>query len=134
MRGIVVHGYKRRHHSSPDAYHRRYGRTIGYVGSPEGITPRAGHVNTSLNNPYGLIVKYYATELEERYKLLRDKGIIDAGNITNMLNDWVQRIGINNYELENSKWTEKKKDNMYRFYNWVNENIEQKDTLYNYNK
>lgn len=62
------------------------------------------HVNYDNRNPVGFIVKYYKTELEERYKYLRDNGIIDANLFCTMAKDWMLNISIDNYEKEYEKW------------------------------
>lgn len=62
------------------------------------------HINMSDRNPVGFIIRYYKTELEERYKYLRDNGIIDANLFCTMAKDWMLSISIDNYEKEYEKW------------------------------
>lgn len=53
--------------------------------------------------PY--IYNYYKTEIKDRYKELRDKGLITVDNIINKLVDWINRIGVLNLEKEYIKWS-----------------------------
>ena len=62
------------------------------------------HINTSTDAPHGYIVKYYATELNARYKYLADKGIASADNIFSLVRDWTMRIGTDFFEEEYKKW------------------------------
>ena len=62
------------------------------------------HLNTSTNMPNGYIVKYYATELNARYKQLADLGIASADNIFGLLQDWCMRIGTDFFKEEYKKW------------------------------
>ena len=66
--------------------------------------PLNAHLEPSLNLPTGYIIKYYASELNARYKYLADKGIISADNIFNFIKDWTMRIGTSFYEEEYKKW------------------------------
>ena len=64
------------------------------------------HLNTSTNMPNGYIVKYYATELNARYKQLADLGIASADNIFSLLQDWCMRIGTDFFKEEYKKWSD----------------------------
>lgn len=64
----------------------------------------SAHLNTSTNMPNGYIVKYYATELNARYKQLADLGIASADNIFGLLQDWCMRIGTDFFKEEYKKW------------------------------
>lgn len=64
------------------------------------------HLNTSTNMPNGYIVKYYATELNTRYKHLADLGIASADNIFSLLQDWCMRIGTDFFKEEYKKWAD----------------------------
>lgn len=96
--------------------------------------PWIGHRSTSTNDPYGLVCKYYNNEITERYAELRDKGVLNTNHIVNMLNNWSLGVGLENYKLEQEKWTAKRKDNIYRFANWVEKAISGYDTFFNYKK
>lgn len=67
-------------------------------------SPLNAHLESSLNLPTGYIIKYYASELNARYKYLSDKGIISADNIFDFIKDWTMRIGTSFYEEEYKKW------------------------------
>ena len=64
------------------------------------------HLNSSMNMPNGYIVKYYATELNARYKQLADLGIVSADNIFGLLQDWCMRIGTDFFKEEYKKWSD----------------------------
>ena len=64
------------------------------------------HLNTSTSMPNGYIVKYYATELNARYKQLADLGIVSADNIFGLLQDWCMRIGTDFFNEEYKKWSD----------------------------
>lgn len=67
-------------------------------------SPLNAHLESSLNLPTGYIIKYYASELNARYKYLADKGIISADNIFGFIKDWTMRIGTSFYKEEYKKW------------------------------
>ena len=62
------------------------------------------HVNTSTGRPNGYVVKYYASEMENRYSELAKLGIISYEHIFSMLKDWTMRIGTTFYKEEYKKW------------------------------
>ena len=62
------------------------------------------HVNTSIGRPNGYVVKYYASEMENRYSELAKLGIISYEHIFSMLKDWTMRIGTTFYKEEYKKW------------------------------
>ena len=64
----------------------------------------SSHLNGSTSMPNGYIVKYYATELNARYKQLADLGIASADNIFGLLQDWCMRIGTDFFKEEYKKW------------------------------
>ena len=65
-----------------------------------------GHLNASTDMPNGYIVKYYAIELNARYKQLADLGIASADNIFGLLQDWCMRIGTDFFKEEYKKWSD----------------------------
>lgn len=67
-------------------------------------SPLNAHLESSLKLPTGYLIKYYASELNARYKYLADKGIISADNIFDFIKDWTMRIGTSFYEEEYKKW------------------------------
>lgn len=54
--------------------------------------------------PFAWIFNYYSDELKARYKYLRESGILTTDNIIKHLNNWVSRIGVQNYEKEFKQW------------------------------
>lgn len=74
----------------------------GYYLSDEGKKYLFG----TTDNPLQYIYKYYLTELKERWKVLRDKKIIDAENINNLYLGWYHRVGFGNIQKELNKWNE----------------------------
>ena len=62
------------------------------------------HISNSTNRPHGYVIKYYASEMEARYKTLADLGIISASHIFSLLKDWTMRIGTSFYKEEYAKW------------------------------
>ena len=58
------------------------------------------------DNPLQYIYKYYLTELKERWKVLRDKKIIDAENINNLYLGWYHRVSFDNIQKELKRWNE----------------------------
>lgn len=58
------------------------------------------------DNPLQYIYRYYLTELKERWKVLRDKKIIDAENINNLYLSWYHRVGFDNIQKELERWNE----------------------------
>lgn len=66
----------------------------------------SAHLNISTSMPNGYIVKYYATELNTRYKQLADLGIASADNIFSLLQDWCMRIGTDFFKEEYKKWAD----------------------------
>ena len=93
--------------------------------------PLKAHQNASLMLPY--IYEHYNSELQSRYKSLRDAGIISTNNITALLDEWILTIGFENFEKEWEKWPDFiKKDSPLRFGKWVAESIRNMDSLYNY--
>lgn len=58
------------------------------------------------DNPLQYIYRYYFTELKERWKVLRDKKIIDAENINNLYLGWYHRVGFDNIKKELKRWNE----------------------------
>lgn len=100
-------------------------------------------IGTSKNYPTGWVYAYYFEELKARYAILRQKNVISAENISNILVSWTYRIGDALYAKDLKKWpmtpeeysglSSEHFDNVYRVYNWVEEKISICDTRYNYN-
>ncbi len=106
------------------------------------------------HNQYCLKVlkELYSTEIESRYKELRDKKIFDIDNIYGLLSNWLQKIGFDNLakDLEIFKETPSYRDGSIeytempttggffnspkRVYNWLNNRILFLDSKFNYKK
>lgn len=65
-----------------------------------------GWMGYDTNQPIGLLISLYKTELKERWKYMVEKGIFTTENFLNLFNDWLDRIGTDNFEKEYQKWTE----------------------------
>ena len=65
-----------------------------------------GHINNTPTLPSYYVINYYTDELLARYKELRNQKIIDSDNIMKIFNDWVNRIGTDNYKKEYEKWSD----------------------------
>lgn len=61
---------------------------------------------TSLTIPTGWIFKYYKKELKLQWENLKKIGIFNAEHITSLVKTWSDRIGIDNWVKEYSKWKE----------------------------
>ena len=115
---------------------------IGWSGWNE-LSPTSDRCGTSLDLPTGWVIKYFDTELCERYKTLRTN-VLTVKNIFRLLKDWCSRIGASNFEKDLSKWPqtpeiyspfkEKHIDNIYRIENWVTARIKKCDEIYKFNK
>lgn len=69
-------------------------------------SPINSHLGNDLQLPTGFILKYYNDVLEKRYAQLADAGIISAGNIFSLLQDWCMRIGTDFFKEEYKKWAD----------------------------
>ena len=114
---------------------------IGWNGWGE-IPPTSNRYGTSLDLPTGWVIKYFDTELCERYKTLRTD-ILTVKNIFGLVSDWCSRIGASNFEKDLSKWPqtpelyspfkEKHIDNIYRVENWLITRLKKCDEIYKFN-
>lgn len=66
--------------------------------------PRTTMLGNANSYPSKYIQDYYRTELEARYKDLRDSKVIDIKSIVSKLDSWVKKIGLDYYKLEYEKW------------------------------
>lgn len=57
-------------------------------------------LGTSMDLPSGYLNTLYSTEIAQRYKELRDANIFNVTNITNLLSNWLKRIGYENIKEE----------------------------------
>lgn len=97
-------------------------------------TPITRHLGTHNDNrPNYWMVRYFNEELEERYKSLRDSGIISVEAVIEPLNDWTLAVGQRYYKKDCEKWPDRIQDSIYRVYNWLKESLNNMDTIYHYN-
>lgn len=61
-----------------------------------------------LTGPIYWIRMYYWAEIKERYKELRDNGILSPENIKSVMENWYYRFGHSNYSQEWTKWPNSK--------------------------
>ena len=99
--------------------------------------PLKGHITTSTALPTYYVALLYKSELEARYKELRDAGIIDVEHIASKLEDWAARIGTANYELEYERWPNSPcilnyNDSIYRVRKWLEVELANMDKVYGY--
>lgn len=115
---------------------------LGWSGWGE-KSPTSGRYGNTLELPTGWVIKYFDTELCERYKTLRTN-VLTVKNIFGLVRDWCSRIGASNFEKDLSKWPqtpeiyspfkEKHIDNIYRIENWVTARLTKCDEIYKFNK
>lgn len=66
----------------------------------------SGSQGTSKTIPSGWIWAYYLDELKARWAELRNAKIFTASNIIKLLQDWIDRVGYDNWEREFERWPE----------------------------
>lgn len=114
---------------------------IGWSGWGE-LSPTSGRYGNTLDLPTGWVIKYFDTELCERYKTLRTN-VLTVKNIFGLVRDWCSRIGASNFEKDLAKWPqtpelyspfkEKHIDNIYRVENWLITRLKKCDEIYKFN-
>ncbi len=114
---------------------------IGWSGWGE-VSPTSDRYGNTLDLPTGWVIKYFDTELCERYKTLRTD-VLTVKNIFGLMSDWCSRIGASNFEKDLSKWPqtpelyspfkEKHIDNIYRVENWLITRLKKCDEIYKFN-
>lgn len=114
---------------------------IGWSGWGE-LSPTSGRYGNTLDLPTGWVIKYFDTELCERYKALRTN-VLTVKNIFGLVRDWCSRIGASNFENDLAKWPqtpelyspfkEKHIDNIYRVENWLITRLKKCDEIYKFN-
>lgn len=63
-------------------------------------------VNKATGTPMDKFFTWFKSDMDARYKELRDNGIFDVKNIIKELSDWVAMIGTDNFDAEFTKWNE----------------------------
>lgn len=114
---------------------------LGWSGWAE-QSPMMNRLGSDMKTPTGWVIKYFSTELNNRYKSLR-KNILTVENILNLLKDWCSRIGVSNFKKDLAKYPltpeaynvykEEHVDNIYRVENWLKERFIKCDNIYSFN-
>lgn len=63
-------------------------------------------VGASTNTPARYVWNYYLDEMKARYRELRTAGVLSYETVWGIMEDWVSRIGEDNYEREMQRWPE----------------------------
>lgn len=105
-------------------------------------SPDSKRLGDTLDLPTGWVIKYFDTELCERYKELR-ANVLTTTNIFGLLRSWCSRIGASNYDKDLSKWamtpdmypvfSEPHYDNIYRVSIWIERRLKKCDSIYKLN-
>lgn len=105
-------------------------------------SPDSERFGNTLDLPTGWVIKYFDTELCERYKELR-ANVLTTTNIFGLLRNWCSRIGASNYDKDLSKWaltpdvypvfSEPHYDNIYRVSIWIEKRLKKCDSIYKLN-
>lgn len=93
--------------------------------------------NIDCNGPMKWIRKYFWDSVKQRYKELRESGIISTENITSLFINWTNRIGDSNFSSEWEKWKDspikyRNQENEERFHKWNEERIALNDIYLGY--
>lgn len=68
------------------------------------IPPDYATFGPSSRVPLNLTWRYYEEDIKERYKQLRESGVLSANNVNTLINNWYNRIGQRNYAREQARW------------------------------
>lgn len=77
----------------------------GAIGTRNGAF-REWILGDGTDTPVQFVLKYYMKELKARWKYLRDCGLYTSEHICELINDWTDRIGEDNFNKEYEKWPE----------------------------
>lgn len=93
--------------------------------------------NTDSVGPMLWIRKYFWEDVKSRYAQLRESGVISTASIMDLVNNWYQRIGEENYAAEWAKWPESPcvknfTDKPERVEGWINDRIALEDRYLGY--
>ena len=93
--------------------------------------------NTDSVGPMLWIRKYFWEDVKSRYAELRDNGVISTASIMDLVNNWYQRIGEDNYAAEWAKWPESPcvknfTDSPERIEGWISDRIALEDRYLGY--
>lgn len=93
--------------------------------------------NADTNGPMYWIRKYFWNDVKTRYAELRNNGTISTDNIISLTEQWINRIGEDNYEKEWNLWSDSPiklgiNEDISRIENWVSERINLNDVYLGY--
>ena len=71
-------------------------------------TPSTTYSSLTANGPIYWIKNYYWDDIKERYKALRDNGVLSPENIKSIMENWYYRFTETNYCQEWTKWPDSK--------------------------
>ena len=88
-----------------------YDKDGSYGGSPNGEATSAppskgGWQHNDPSIPMGLTISLYKDDIIAMWKELTNNKILTADNIISIVNNWVKRIGTDNFKKEYKKWNE----------------------------
>lgn len=67
---------------------------------------KGGWAGNSNSTPMGLTISLYKDDIVSMWKSLTDNKILTSDNIISIADDWVKRIGTDNFKKEYKKWDE----------------------------
>ena len=67
---------------------------------------KGGWAGNSTSTPMGLTISLYKDDIVSMWKELTNNKILTADNIISIANDWIKRIGTDNFKQEYKKWDE----------------------------
>lgn len=90
------------------------------------------HFGMFTRKPFTYMEKYFHTELLDRYKQLRNNGVLTKENILNKLNAWTESIGEDNYNMEWKRWPDspcikRYSDGIDRISGWIDKRLSMAD-------
>jgi len=68
------------------------------------LMPADYSMNTSTLIPFDILNKYYKEDYINRYKVLRENGVITETNLKSLIDNWYNRVGETNYAREKDTW------------------------------
>lgn len=72
----------------------------------QGIPISGSWVDSDMNKPTGQLISLYKNDIINRWKFCVDNGIFTINNFIKIIEDWLSRIGSDNFDKEYTKWTE----------------------------
>ncbi|MDY5335539.1 MAG: CotH kinase family protein [Bacilli bacterium] len=67
---------------------------------------QGGWMGNNSRTPLGLTISLYKDDIVSMWKKLTNNNVITADNIISIADDWIKRIGTDNYKKEYKKWNE----------------------------